>query len=148
MRASVLRRGRQVSSRPDLDPLAPLGWSVEQSREAIPDIIEFIVSDRYLNRPLLYPRQATILKVMFLQTELLTEYDYEVLGRWGEGFREPDPSLADTWDEERPFRYDGFNGIQPDVLDRIAMCKDEGRSWFRETVSVMGRRASKGHLGG
>lgn len=103
----------------------------------VPDIIEFVCSDAYLNRPNLYPRQATLLKVMFLQDELLTEYDYEVIGEWEE-------SYLKTADD----KGEGNNGIVPGVLERIDINKQAGRKWFREVVSVIGRRGSKGHLGG
>lgn len=102
----------------------------------VPDIIEFIVSDKYLNRPTLYPRQATLLKLVFLQTELLTQYDYDVIGEWTELYR----STADQTGE-------GNHGIVPDILERVEICKAEGRPWFRENVIVVGRRGSKGYMG-
>ena len=124
--------------------------------ESMPDIIEFICSDRYLNRGhLLYPRQATLLKVIFLAHELLTEYDLEVLGGWADGFRLPEPGEikapgdddAGSW-----YRYQPADslaaGIQPDWERRMAMCVDEGRPWFREAEIIVGRRGSKGHIGG
>ena len=103
----------------------------------VPDIVEFVMSDGYLNRPRLYPRQATLLKMVFLADELLTEYDLEVIGRWTETY-------LDTMDESG----EGLEGIVPDVLDRIAINKASGRKWFRENVLAMGRRGSKGHMGG
>lgn len=96
----------------------------------IPDIIEFTLSDAFLHRNL-YPRQATMLKVAFLQDELFTDYDYEVIDGWTRSFRETEE-----------------NGIQPDILERIRICKDEGRPWFREWLNIIGRRGSKGYLGG
>lgn len=52
--------------------------------ETVPDIIEFIVSDRYLDRPNIYPRQATFLKVMTLQTETFcADEQTEILTRRG-----------------------------------------------------------------
>ena len=118
-----------------------------------PDIIEFVVSDRYLNRTGgpgrgIYPRQATLLKVIFLQDEMFTQYDHDVIGEWMEGFHEPDPSLAHDWDPERVYRNDGFNGISPDIYKRIEMCHAEERRWFHEILAVIGRRGSKGFLGG
>jgi hypothetical protein len=96
----------------------------------IPDIIEFTLSDGFLNRNL-YPRQATALKVAFLQDELFTDYDHEVIEGWARSFRETED-----------------NGIQPDIYERIRICKEEGRPWFREWLNVIGRRGSKGYLGG
>ena len=49
----------------------------------VPNIIEFTVSDAYLGLAL-YPRQATLLKVMFCEASLLSTYDGTValaLGR-------------------------------------------------------------------
>jgi hypothetical protein len=96
----------------------------------IPDIIEFTLSDAFLHRNL-YPRQATMLKVAFLQDELFTDYDLEVIDGWTRSFRETEE-----------------NGIQPDIFERIQICKAEGRPWFREWLNIIGRRGSKGYLGG
>ena len=109
----------------------------------VPDIIEFVLSDKFLNRPNLYPRQATLLKTIFLQDELYTDYDYQVLEEWSEGF-----SLNTNPNEEGVMRYQGGHGIQPDILQRIHLNKAEGRKWFRECVVVIGRRGGKGYLGG
>jgi len=117
---------------------AGLGKSLD-----IPDIITFVCHPQYLNRPDLYPRQATILKAMFLQDELFTQYDYDVIGEWSEGFSMPEHPGSDG-----NMRYQGTWGCQPDLLERIKMNKAEGRKWFRENVLVIGRRGGKGYLGG
>jgi hypothetical protein len=96
----------------------------------IPDIIEFTLSDAFLSRNL-YPRQATMLKIAFLQDELFTDYDHAVIDGWISSFRETEE-----------------NGIQPDIYERMAQCKAEGRPWFREWMNIIGRRGSKGYLGG
>lgn len=101
-----------------------------------PDVIEFTMSDAYLARPNLYPRQATLLKIVFLQDDLFTDYDYEVIAEWTRSYLD---SMGDSGE--------GNNGIVPDVLERIRICKEQGRPWFRENVVVIGRRGSKGHLG-
>ena len=105
--------------------------------EDVPDIIEWVCSDAYLNRPNLYPRQGTFLKIIFLQDELFTEYDYAVIGEWEEAYEKTvnDKGVA-------------LGGIVPGVLDRIRINKEQGRFWFREILNVSGRRGSKGHLGG
>jgi hypothetical protein len=56
------------------------GW-----RDSIPDIIEFVTSDHYLDRgQILYPRQATFLKTIFLQDELFcADEETEILTRRG-----------------------------------------------------------------
>lgn len=81
-----------------------------------------------------------------------TEYDHQVLGQWAEGFKLPD---RERWLAEHPewetndarYRYEGLRGIQPDIYERIAICKSEDRKWFREAVMAIGRRGSKGHIG-
>lgn len=98
--------------------------------EEVPDPIEFVVSDKYLNRPNLYPRQATALKIQFLRLDMLTQYDYDVIGEW-----------------EDAFRQTGQEGCSPGILDRIKINQDAGRSWFRETLGVIGRRGGKGYWG-
>lgn len=98
--------------------------------ETIPDPIEFTVSDKYLDRPNLYPRQATFLKIVFLRDDLFTQYDLDVIEEW-----------------EQAFLSTGTEGISPGIMDRIAMNKAAGRPWFRETQAVVGRRGSKGWVG-
>jgi hypothetical protein len=126
--------------------------------ETIPDPIEFIVSDRYLDRPNLYPRQATFIKIVFLRDDLFTQYDLDVIEEW-----------------ENAFAATGTEGISPGIMDRIRvnktcpcghMIEDHlrrrgaclagececslygGRPWFREAQAVVGRRGSKGYVGG
>lgn len=95
----------------------------------IPDPISFVISKDWLDRGNLYPRQATLLKLIFLRSDLFTEYDLKVIQEWTSSF-------ARTKD----------NGIQPDILRRVEMMRAEGRKWFREVLLVMGRRAGKGHI--
>lgn len=97
----------------------------------IPDPIEFVISDAYLDRPNLYPRQATILKIMFLRTDMLTQFDYDVIGEW-----------------EEQFASTGNQGVNPKILERMEINRARGRSWFRETQAVIGRRGGKGYVGG
>lgn len=95
----------------------------------VPDIISFCISDQYLDRPNIYPRQATLLKIIFLRDDLFTQYDLDVIEEWTSSFRNT-----------------GNNGIQVDLHQRIEILRAEGRKWFREVLLVMGRRAGKGHL--
>lgn len=97
----------------------------------VPDPVTFVISPSYLDRPNMYPRQATLLKIIFLRLDLLTEYDHSVIDEWEQSFRET-----------------GNNGIVPGVRDRMAKLREQGRKWFRETLLVMGRRAGKGHVSG
>lgn len=110
---------------PAFDPLAFHLFTGEQ----IPDPITFAVSPKWLNRPQLYPRQATMLKVIFLRDDLFTEYDHMVIDEW-----------------ESSFRRTGDNGITPGVRERITFLKAQGHPWFREVLLVLGRRAGKGFL--
>ncbi|MCB0964002.1 MAG: hypothetical protein KDA98_11995 [Acidimicrobiales bacterium] len=128
--------------------VAEIRENVERSRRpseiVVPDIIEFCLSPRYLNLPILYPRQATLLKIMFLQTELLTGYDHDVIEEWTSGFALAGPSD----DPDQSLHYEGMFGMAPDVLERAALLKADGHRWFPEVVNVGGRRGSKGAMGG
>ncbi len=98
----------------------------------VPDPITFVISEDYLDRgQIMYPRQATLLKVIFLRLDLLTDYDHAVIDEWEQSFRET-----------------GNNGIVPGVRRRMAKLRQKGHKWFRETLLVMGRRAGKGHISG
>jgi hypothetical protein len=127
------------------ETIDPLGAQMRQAQGLpilpVPDIIEFVVSDKYLNKPQLYPRQATLLKIVFLQDTIFTDFDYRVIEEWANGFS------LNTGDPE-VWRYEGYHGVQPDILKRIDMCKAMGRRWFRECVVAIGRRGAKGYLGG
>jgi hypothetical protein len=94
----------------------------------IPDPITFVISPQWLNRPL-YPRQATLIKIIFLRTDLLTDYDREVIAEW-----------------ETSFLQTGNNGITPDIIGRMDYLRAHGYPWFREVLLVMGRRAGKGYV--
>jgi hypothetical protein len=94
----------------------------------VPDAITFVVGERWSNRRL-YPRQATLLKIIFLETDLLTDYDKAVIAEWEHSFLE-------TKQE----------GITPGIIERMILLKESGYSWFREALLVMGRRGGKGHV--
>lgn len=95
-----------------------------------PDPIEWIVRPDFLDRPNLYPRQATFVKVIFLRDDLFTQFDHDVIGEW-----------------EQKFLSTGTEGISPGIMERIRINKANGRPWFRETQAVVGRRGSKGYTG-
>ncbi|MFF7198235.1 hypothetical protein ACFZAM_31565 [Streptomyces sp. NPDC008079] len=121
----------------------------------VPDPITFVVSPEYLNRPVLYPRQATLLKVFFLREDLFTDYDYAVVEEWDTQY-----FTAKTVNEQRAAAQpDGAEllevnedapkmpiGGSPDLLGRMRAAKALGYPWFREILLVMGRRAGKGHI--
>jgi hypothetical protein len=96
---------------------------------SIPDVIQFAMDPEYLGRSI-YPIQGTMLKVCFLQTEIFTDYDLEVIDYWS-----------------KAFALTGNFGCQPDLLERIYLNKAAGRPWFREWVQIIGRRGSKGFIG-
>lgn len=95
----------------------------------VPDPITFICGEEWLNRPNLYPRQATLIKIIFLRDDLFTEYDHGVIDEW-----------------EENYKVTGNNGIVPNIRFRIRLLKRQGYKWFREVLLVMGRRAGKGHV--
>lgn len=105
----------------------------------VPHVMHFALSADYLGVAL-YPRQATLLKVMFLRPDLFTPYDEAVLAEWTAGF-----ALHEATDGSVEYR--GSYGMVADVADRIDRCQAQGRGWFREVVLVLGRRGSKGFLG-
>jgi hypothetical protein len=96
----------------------------------VPDPITFVVDPAYLDRPNIYPRQATLLKIIFLREDLFTQFDYDVVEEW-----------------EQNFAATGNNGVNPKLLERMRWLKAEGYHWFREVLLVMGRRAGKGYIG-
>jgi hypothetical protein len=111
----------------------------------LPDPIEFVLSGQYLAQKHLAPRQGTLLKTTFLRDDLYTRYDIEVLDEWMSGFTLP-PQPADH-ELYRGWRYKGACGTTPDIFERIAILKAEGRFSFRELVCPIGRRGGKGHVG-
>lgn len=124
------RKGRLVPVLPGASaPFAVDEW-FHGKQEEIPDPIEFFSSDKYLDRGNIYPRQATLLKIIFLRDDMFTQFDLDVIGEWIESFE-----------------ANGKEGIQPDIFERIRINKENGRPWFREGVFVGGRRGSKGHMG-
>lgn len=80
----------------------------------------------------LYPRQQTLLKLIYLETENMTAYDLDVIEDWRTNFAR----LKD--------RY----GVQPDLWQRVEYLKKNGYTHFPHVQAVQGRRASKGVIGG
>jgi hypothetical protein len=93
-------------------------------------ISEFATSDRFCGLTL-YPRQHTLLKLVFLETENMTQYDLDVIDEWRRNFTNP---------------RDVF-GVQPDIWERVEYLKRRGYRRFPHIQFVLGRRASKGYLG-
>lgn len=94
-------------------------------------IVDFATHKSFCGKRL-YPRQMTLLKLIYLETETMTDYDMDVIGAWAEGFK----------------NYNSPIGVQPDIWDRITYLKAHNFTHFPHVQMVMGRRASKGILGG
>lgn len=86
-------------------------------------IIDFVESPKYLGRKL-YPRQRTLLKIIFLED--LDDYDKAVIAEWS------DP--------------DGECTIVPKLEERIEYLKNNGFPHFATVQLVGGRRSSKGFI--
>jgi len=97
----------------------------------IPDIVTFAESPHFLGRRL-YPRQKTLLRLINLETELMTDYDFEVIDEWTKGFNRSGVSI----------------GVSPDIWNRVEYLKANGYNHFREVINITGRRGGKGHIGG
>ena len=93
-------------------------------------IVDFATSKSFCGKRL-YPRQMTLLKLIYLETESMTDYDLEVINSWAEGFKNVNNPM----------------GVQPDIWDRIEYLKANGFTHFPHVQMVMGRRASKGIIG-
>jgi len=87
----------------------------------------------------LFPRQALVLKLVTLATDLLTAYDIEVLDLWMAGFRQVTDGDRVIWE--------GSYGTPGDLMERIETQRGRGAPWFNELLAVFGRRGSKGFLG-
>jgi len=94
-------------------------------------IVDFAIHPSFCGFPI-FPRQATLLKLIFLETEQMTQYDVDVINEWRKGF-----TLArETF------------GVQPDIWQRVEYLKQRGYRRFPHIQMVLGRRASKGAMGG
>ena len=107
----------------------------------LPDPISFVIGEAWLDRPNLYPRQATLLKIIFLRDDLFTEYDHQVIAEWIAEFHATNPNAG----PDNKFQAK-TNGIQPDIYERIAWLKERGYRWFKEVLMAVGRRGSKGYV--
>jgi hypothetical protein len=94
-------------------------------------IVDFATHNSFCGFPI-FPRQATLLKLIFLETESMTQYDIDIIEKWRWSF---------------VYERDTF-GVQPDIWHRIEYLKKRGYRRFPHIQMVLGRRASKGALGG
>lgn len=86
-------------------------------------VVEFVESKKYLGRRL-YPRQKTLLKIIFL--EELDDYDKKVIEAWSDS--------------------KGEMKLVPKLYDRIDYLKANGYPHFSLVQLVGGRRSSKGFV--
>jgi hypothetical protein len=106
--------------------------SIETGFEHDDNIIRFATDELGLD---LFPRQATLLKVLTCSEHLLTEFDQSVISEWTAGYTPvvgPDGSF-----------YEGTRGTPPDLVERMRYCREQGRTVFREATLVAGRRSGK-----
>jgi hypothetical protein len=118
-------------------PLDVLSW---YDGPPVPDPITFVIGEDWLEKPNLYPRQATLIKIIFLRDDLFTAYDLMVIEEWQRRFAETNPE-ADSGKFAAQTK-----GLQPDLMQRIAYLKKRGYKWFPELIIAIGRRGSKGYL--
>jgi hypothetical protein len=118
-------------------PLDVLSWF---DGPPVPDPVTFIIGDDWLGKPNLYPRQATLVKIIFLRDDLFTDYDRQVIAEWQRRFAETNPDAGDGKFAAQT------KGLQPDLYERIAYLKKRGYKWFPELIIAIGRRGSKGYL--
>jgi hypothetical protein len=120
------------------DPLDILSWF---DGPAVPDPVTFIVGEDWLDKPNIYPRQVTMLKLIFLRDDLFTEYDRAVINEWIDDFKATNPEAG----LENKFNAQ-TNGCQPDIYQRITFLKERGYKWFPEVILAIGRRGGKGYI--
>lgn len=113
------------------DPLEMMS-SALNTRNSTPwdSIIDFAIHPSYCNFPIM-PKQATLLKLIFLETENMTQFDVDTINDWRDGFT----------------RIQDVYGVQPDIWERIEYLKARGYRRFPHIQAVLGRRASKGIIG-
>lgn len=104
-----------------LQPTAP--WS---------SIVDFATHPSYCGLKL-YPRQITLLRLIYLETDQMTAYDLDVIESWRDGF------LNNPRNPE---------GVQPDIWERVEYLKERGYRHFPHIEAIVGRRGSKGKIGG
>lgn len=103
--------------------------SPELSRDSLPPVCDYL--EMYSRGASLYPRQKTLLKIIFLELDQLTDYDHYVIDGW----------LEST-------KNGGEVTIALDIYDRMQWCIDNGYRHFYEVVNCSGRRGGKGFVGG
>jgi hypothetical protein len=100
-------------------------------------ITDFITNEEFLDKTL-FPRQATVMKLMALDEENLTAYDYKVIAEWTSGF-------AVGGDSDNP-AWNGRCGTPGDLLTRLGWNRAHRRRYFHHIELLLGRRGSKNFL--
>lgn len=126
---------------PDVAPLGPLDILSWYAGPQVPDPVTFVIGEDWLDKPNIYPRQLTMLKLIFLRDDLFTSYDHQVIGEWIQEFRDTNPEA----ESDNKFSAQ-TNGCQPDIYQRIAFLKERGYKWFPEVILAIGRRGGKGYI--
>jgi hypothetical protein len=114
----------------DFEPTTML-WAALNTKAPWDSIVDFATHDSYCGVDI-FPRQATLLKLIFLETENMTAYDVEVIESWRKGM----------------LRARDVFGVQPDIWKRVDYLKARGYRRFPHIQAILGRRASKGFIGG
>lgn len=109
--------------------LADMNALVAPETIKLPPVVKFIEKYNRGSQP--YPRQKTLLKIIFLELEELTDYDHMVIEQW----------MEET-------RRGGECTIPLDLYERMELCRSEGRKHFETVIFNGGRRGGKGFLGG
>lgn len=113
-----------------VDPVATIR-SIIRKDTPWDSVIDFATHPSFCGSRL-YPRQHTLLKLMFLEIESMTDYDLDVIEDWRRGFT----------------RHRDVYGVQPDIWERIKYLKSRGARRFPHIQFIGGRRGSKGLMGG
>ena len=95
-------------------------------------IVEFATSEEFCGQ-VLYPRQQTLLKLIFLETEHMTAYDLDVIEDWRQGFQRV---------------REASTGCNPTSGSGSSISSAGATGASRMIQMVLGRRASKGFIGG
>jgi hypothetical protein len=82
----------------------------------LPDIVTFAENSEFLGLGPLYPRQKTLLRLMYAPSErnLMTAYDEDVIAEWADGFNTGEYRI----------------GVAPDIWRRIEMLEAQEREHF------------------
>ena len=96
---------------------------------SLPPVNQFIEMHDRGAKP--FPRQKTLLKIIFLELDELTDFDRVVIDEWMESTVKGGEVL-----------------IPLDLYDRMEWCLNNGYHHFHEIVFCGGRRGGKGFIGG